>query len=371
MNRKYIIGTVWMFALLLTGCTKENMEDCFSGLKLDFYFTHHTGIGNLFGEKVNRMRVYLFDENGILQLYAIDDGNQLEYSYLQKGQVKSVSTPNTWGALTNDYVMNLDQVPAGKYKVMAWAESSTGVPSTYHYGQMNATTTQDFKKEVTLGVTTMENFHTLLKCNAASAPFPSLTPEANEIDDLWYGTVGTRHPQTDAYSYEEVEVKNGAVTERSIDLIRNTNILKITVSGLEYLLAESTPLKVWAVTSDGMYQSDNVVGTYAQPIHYDPFRLSTSENKVMADIKVVRLGMERTVLLYIEAPDGRRFPSQPIEIVSKLLQARNPETGDYVYNSQSDLDKIYEHPIEVRIGADLQIKIFIGEWEIVNVKPTE
>ena len=81
--------------------------------------------------------------------------------------------------------------------------------------------------------------------------------------------------------------------------------------------------------------------------------------------------MERPVLLYIETPDGRRIPSQPIDIVDKLRQARDPDTGEYVYNSQSDFDRIYEHPIEVRIGADMEIRIFIGEWEIVNVKPAE
>lgn len=371
MNRKYFIRIFLMFTLLFAGCIKENTEECFSGLKLDFYFTLHTGNGNLFGEKVQRVRVYLFDENDVLQLYAIDNGSKLEYSYLQKGQVKTVSTPNARGALTNDYVMNLDQVPAGKYKIMAWAESGSGDNTTFFYGQMNNPATQDFEKNITLGVTTMENFQTLLKCKATPDLPEALTPEANEIDDLWYGTVGTRQPKTDVYSFEKVEVKNGVVTERHIELIRDTNILKVTVSGIEYLVAENTNFQVWAVTSDGSYQSNNNVEEHAQSIRYTPFHLSISENKILADIKVVRLGMERPVLLYIEAPDGHRIPSQPIDIVSKLLQARNPETGNYVYNSQSDLDRIYEHPIEVRIGADLEIRIFIGEWEIVNVKPAE
>lgn len=84
MNRTYFIGILLITASLFAGCTKENTEDCFSGLRLDFYFTHHTGNGNLFGEKVRRIHVYLFDTEGILQLHATDNGDKLEYSYLQK-----------------------------------------------------------------------------------------------------------------------------------------------------------------------------------------------------------------------------------------------------------------------------------------------
>ena len=100
MNKTYFIGILLITASLFAGCTKENTEDCFSGLRLDFYFTHHTGNGNLFGEKVRRIHVYLFDTEGILQLHATDNGDKLEYSYLQNGQIQTVSKPNPWGKLS-------------------------------------------------------------------------------------------------------------------------------------------------------------------------------------------------------------------------------------------------------------------------------
>ena len=109
MNRTYFIGILLITASLFAGCTKENTEDCFSGLRLDFYFTHHTGNGNLFGEKVRRIHVYLFDTEGILQLHATDNGDKLEYSYLQNGQVQTVSKPNPWGKLSDEYMMKLDR----------------------------------------------------------------------------------------------------------------------------------------------------------------------------------------------------------------------------------------------------------------------
>lgn len=380
MNRKYFIGIFFMFALLFAGCTKENMEDCFSGLRLDFYFTFHTDIGNLFGDKVHRVHAYLFDEHGVLQLHAMDNGNKLEYSYLQNGRIITVSNPNPWGGLSNEYVMDLNKVPAGKYKIISWADSGQEDNTTYFHGQMKTPGTHNFEKDIVLGATTMNDFYMFLKCNTASGSAEEIVPEANEIDDLWYGAVGTRHPKTNMYASETVEVKNGIITERHIELIRNTNILKVTLNGIEHLTsgAESAPgtkqetnFKLWVVASDGRYKSDNTFDEHVPSIRYLPFNMSMNEHTLFADIKVLRLEMGRPVLLYIETPDGRRVPSQPIDMVGMLLKARNPETGEYIYNSQSDLDRIYEHPIEVRIGADLEIRIFIGEWEIVNVKPAE
>ena len=177
-----------------------------------------------------------------------------------------------------------------------------------------------------------------------------------------------------------VEVKNSVVTTRRIELIRNTNLLKITLSGTEHLTPEvrdtpaanrDTDFKLWAVATDERYKSDNTFDGYTRSVRYSPFKTSMDANTLSADIKVLRLTMDRPVLLYIETPGGRRIPEQPIDIVSMLFKARNPDTGAYIYQSQSDFDRIYEHPVEVRIGPNLNIRIFIGEWEIVNVKPAE
>lgn len=370
MNKKHLTGIFLMLTLLLTGCIKEDTEDCYSGLRLDFYFTLHTGNGNLFGEKVQRVHVYLFDEHKVLKAYAVDNGNKLEYSYLKDGEIKTVSTPNAWGALTNDYVMNLNQIPPGTYKIVTWAESNAKDNTTFFHGVMNDPATHDFKKGITLGTTTMADFRMFLKCKETTELPEDLVPEANEIDDLWYGAAGSRHPKTDMYTLEEVEVKNGSVSERHIELIRNTNILKTAIT-YAATTAEEANLRLWVVASDGQYDAYNNIGENARTIRYTPTQHSTNGQTILSDFKVIRLDMKRPVLLYIETPEGRRIPSKPINIVEKLLLARNPDTGEYIYQSQSDLDKIYEHPIEIRIDTHLEVRIFIGEWEIVDVKPAE
>lgn len=168
MNRTYFIGILLITASLFAGCTKENTEDCFSGLRLDFYFTHHTGNGNLFGEKVRRIHVYLFDTEGILQLHATDNGDKLEYSYLQNGQVQTVSKPNPWGKLSDEYVMNLDKVPPGKYRIISWADNGQKDNTTYFHGEMKNPASHNLRKDVTLGATMADDLYMFLKCRTAS-----------------------------------------------------------------------------------------------------------------------------------------------------------------------------------------------------------
>ena len=223
MNKTYFIGILLITASLFAGCTKENTEDCFSGLRLDFYFTHHTGNGNLFGEKVRRIHVYLFDTEGILQLHATDNGDKLEYSYLQNGQIQTVSKPNPWGKLSDEYVMNLDKVPPGKYRIISWADNGQKDNTTYFHGEMKNPASHNLRKDVTLGVTMADDLYMFLKCRTASGLPEELVPEAEEINDLWYGAAGSRHPKSDIYTYETVEVKNSVVTARRIELIRNTS----------------------------------------------------------------------------------------------------------------------------------------------------
>ena len=64
-----------------------------------------------------------------------------------------------------------------------------------------------------------DDLYMFLKCRTASGLPEELVPEAEEINDLWYGAAGSRHPQSDMYTYETVEVKNSVVTARRIELI--------------------------------------------------------------------------------------------------------------------------------------------------------
>lgn len=350
-------------ALLGTSCIRENTDDCFTGIRLNFSFTLNEEELNKFGPDINRVHVYVFDSNGILQ--------QIE---TEKGSV-----------LSNDYFMDIPIRP-GKYTLIAWAGSNEDFlnDNSFQEGDMHDAVTHSYTPHVTLGQTRIDDFRLMMKYNIADDLPEDIVPSIDELDELYYGAVGKRTPLTCKYKIEPVEVKYGLRTEREIELIKNTNILRLTVTGINNVkqkVKASSPLDVWAVIRNGRYKFDNTVGEYARTIRYTPHYTRLAPDSLQVDIKTIRLDMERhtaePAYLYVKDPmTGYFYPDQPIDIVNTLLQARNPETGKFLYNSQEDFDRLYVHPIEIRLepgnvsnGNDLRVRIFIKDWEIVNVVP--
>lgn len=361
---------IFLLILIFTmsGCIKENLDDCFAGLRLRFDFSLHSDMGNRFGPDVQVIKVYLFDEEGILR-------------HTQEGR---------GNILTNDYVMNVNVVP-GKYKIIAWGGSNEEFRNSFHEGHMYDPAHQLYENGVSIGKTMLNDFRVFLNYGIADNYPEDIIPTINEFDELYYGAVGVREKETSEYLFEPVEVKSGSITERNIELIRDTNILKVTIDGLQYFQKEtsvynralsdpgaanrtSEVLSVWASAHNGHYKYDNSIGEYDRLLRYHPHYVQTDENSMLVDLKVMRLDMKRhsaePIYLTIEDPvTGIRYPSQPIDIVNTLLQARNPETGDLIYKTQEDFDRIYLHPIKIEIGADLHIKIFVHNWEVVVLYP--
>lgn len=363
--RLYI--TFFIFSVIcpfLIACTRENTDDCDARLRLHFHFTLHNHGGNLFGHEVQQVRVYLFDESGVLQQIARDNGPHL----------------------TNDYVMDISAVP-GKYTLVSWGGSNEDFRNSYFEGHMNDPMTHNYEDGVTIGRTTLNDFRVILKHNIANDLPEDVVPAIDELDDLFYGAVGTRTPLTDQYRFEQVEIKTGTITDRQIELIKNTNLIKLTVTGLEYLhqnvaatLPFSTrevgeqPLQVWVTARNGRYKFDNSIGEYARSIRYTPHYQSVNENAMVVDIKVLRLDMtQRTAqpmfLTVLDPVTGVALTAQPIDVIQTLLQAKDLVTGAYIYQSQEDFDRVFEHPIDIEITADLQLRIFVKGWEIVKLKP--
>lgn len=342
--------------VFLPGCTHEKVEECYSGLQLNFDFALHTDEGNRFDKEVQVVRVYLFDSENVLRK-------------IQTGQGSS---------LDNDYVMHVD-IPPGKYTVIAWGGSDIDFSTSFHEGHMNDPLTHDYSAGVTEGKTTLDDFRIFLNYNLADEYPEDAVPQINEFADLYYGAVGERQKQTSDYLFEKVEVKSGTITQRRIELIRNTNLIKIKVTGLKYLVQHQInrkpeKLNIWISARNARFRYDNTIGEYARMVRYTPFVEEEKEDTLTVDIKTLRIDMKRhtadpVYLSFQENATGVIYPQKPIDILNLLLQARDPQTGKYIYESQEDLDRIYEHPVRIDISADLHIRLFIHDWEVVYLYP--
>lgn len=362
--RKGLKNVILLLAVILAiGCTKENMEDCFSGVRLCFRFTLHEEPekGDLFGKNVGHVRVYVFDEAGILQRVEAE-----------KGQ-----------ALANSYVMSLDLQP-GRYSIVAWASDNEDFFRTYNQCQIiNQPNASPAYKELEVGKSRLEDLRILLESEAADGYPENIKPTVNNFDDLFFGAVGTRsNDGKSLYTILPVEVRYAEIIEYEVELIRNTNIVRITIEGLEYLAgntkvapAPEELFDIWATGTNTQYQYDNIICTHAPSVRNFPQYSSPAANTIQADVKVERLEWTKQsgerLKLHVNLKNGKIFYSG--ELLSLLTEAKDIN-GNYIYKNQEDLDRIYIHPIRFVIGndsttQDIYVKIFIHNWELMTLIP--
>lgn len=358
--RKGLKYLLLLLSVMTIGCTKENLEDCFSGVNLRFRFTLHEEPmkGNLFGQNIKHVRVYIFDESGILRQIETGQG----------------------GALSNDYVMPIDLKP-GRYSLVAWA--SDDVEFSHSYKQLHAVDLSQKPPKYTeleVGKSRMEDLRIALDCQDAPAYPEDTKPVMDNFDDLYFGAVGTRSDDGESlYTIIPLEVKESEVVEREVELIRNTNIVRITIEGTDHLAGQNAPFKaqesldIWANGINSSYLYNNKICPKTPSVRYLPQYSTPTANITQADIKIERLewgtSMERRVKLNVKLKDGKTLYAG--DLLSLLRQAKNGQ-GKNIYNNQEDLDRIYIHPIRFVIADDsgkLSVKIFIHDWEVVNVIP--
>lgn len=351
---KYLILSV----VLLTGCVKENRENCFSGVKLNFSFTLHEQQerGDLFGESVGSVRAYAFDESGVLARVETSDG----------------------AVLNNDYSMSMNLLE-GIYTIVVWASDNNDFLNSYKQLQtidLNANPLTF--KELEIGKSRIEELRMQLGCVDAPECEDGLKPEKEGFDDLFFGAVGTRSKDGESrYTIIPVEVKSGEIIEKEVELIRNTNIVRITVEGLEYLKGDNTAgsnasADIYLTGLNSSYCADNVLCAKAPAVYYPAQFSEPIVNSLQADIKTERLEWMpqngRQSVLNVKF--GNDVILYSGDLITLLRNAKDVD-GKPVYSNQEDMDRVYVHPLKFVIGADMNVRVFVHNWEIVTLNPGE
>jgi hypothetical protein len=165
---------------------------------------------------------------------------------------------------------------------------------------------------------------------------------------------------------ENVSVPEEGDVEVPLAFIRHTNLLRVTIKGLHRLVRSyEPPLEVFVTGKKGTYGHDGQVHSEATPHTYPSSNHAEQDNSLTMDVRILRLQMgyheENPLLLHVER-NGAPF-MEPLDVMDALLQTP-------YYNTQEDLDRIYEHPIEIEIDQkDLSVTITIKDFEIIRVKP--
>lgn len=310
---KYPLKTILLSASLLalaSGCIKEDLSECNPGVLLKFDYSLNPEYTNLFGAEVDKVTVFVFDENGLYYDRFSEEGSHL----------------------TNDWQMRLP-LPAGSYTTVTWA----GALGTYRIGETNADETA-FQSELKKGVTHIDNF--MLTAEKDGQPLVLL-------DDLYHGKADV----TSVYQ---------PVTATTVDLMKDTKHLTVTVEDQTVGTADDTPYEVYCTGTNARYLADNSFGRKAETITNRPYDTYTTPGKAVSELDLLRLVIGRPFQLTVKNREGKTVFDK--DLVQAML-----DTGHF--KTQEDFDRELEYNIVITMDKDVAITITINGWVVVEIEP--
>lgn len=296
----------------LTSCIKEDRSDCNPGVWLKYDYSLNTEHANLFGLEVEKVSVYVFDENGLYYDCFTEEGDRL----------------------TNDYRMYLP-LPVGNYKIVVWG----GTLGSYRIGETDSEGTT-FQSELKKGITPIDNF--MLLAEKDGQPL-------KEVDDLWHGNTRA----TSVYQAHE------SVT---VNLMKNTKRLTVIVKDRTINTDRSSemPYRVRCEGNNARYMADNRFGKSPQTVTYLPHRTSLESGTMTAELNLLRLVKGDPMRLIVENSEGKTIFDK--DLVEELMRSGR-------FANQEELDR--EDELEVVITRDngITITVTVNGWEIVEIIP--
>ncbi len=342
------ITVLLLGAALLTGCIGESIDDC-PQCRLTLRYTYNYQDVDLITAHIQDIHIYVFDQTTKLLVDVIEVGS----ADIERGWVE------------------IGDLPDGRYTFVAWGGSGEDMSRSFSESHMHDATKHEHS-DSRIGTTTLDDFYMMLDYDELPADVHGdIAPKSDDFDDLFYAKA------------EDITLKRGETRSVDFDFIRNTNMLKVTVTGLEHLWnhnynggtrapSADQPLHVFAVGKNGRYQWDNTIDPDARLVRYEPPCHTLTENTMEVDIKTMRLDIDRhtndPVELHIRNAVTGHEMIAPLDVVGAITQARGTR-NELLYPDQETIDRNYEFPFEISILHDLSVRIFINDWEIIVLTP--
>ena len=103
-NKNYILLFL-LFAILLPSCLKEKLSDCEPGVYITYYYEHNKLYKNTFENEVDRLEVYVYDNNNnFYKKFIFTDTKKLTNDHqINLPLPQGIWEIRTWGGYMNDY----------------------------------------------------------------------------------------------------------------------------------------------------------------------------------------------------------------------------------------------------------------------------
>lgn len=262
---------------------------------------------DVFPTQVDKVELYVFDNEGVFLFKQADEGSPLA---------------------TGTYRMEVE-LPAGQYKMMAWA----GVHDSYEVTSLVA------------GISTITDLKLKLKRES------SLLID-KELEPLWYGEI------------VEVDFSGSAEQTETVNLIRNTNKIRFSFQGYSDEWTMNVDDYTYEITaSNGFLDYDNSL-LDDDVLSYRPYyREQVAPASAVVEMNTLRLMENKQARLVItEKASGNRVFS--VNLVDFLLIT---EMQSYAWGAQEYLDRQSEYVIVFFFSGNVSaawnaLRININGW---------
>lgn len=298
-------------AALLWGCVRDDRSECRFPLRLRFAYTYNTEGEDLFDREIEALHLYLYDAEG--------------------GRLVAAASPDV-GSLSGDHTFEW-AVPPGSYRVVAWG----GVKQRYDFRS-----TGNFS-EATLSVRRLEDGVSVDQV----------------CEHLFHSMAGG------------VKIDGSVTPEYTLDLHKNSNDVRVVVSGLTD--DERTRLRCTIGSANGDYGFDNEVRG-VESVRYLPAAGAEGPDAVN-EFTVLRLWPGDASRLRVEVAaagtttaagaDGTATAAGSQVIFDGSLSELLLQKPDTDLDLQDDF--VVKLEAQRKPGGGFGVEIYVNGWHVVDV----
>lgn len=364
------LGSVVM-VLSFPGCVAEPAMECSPrrGHRLTFRYTYNSTLEDMIAASVRSIRVYVFGRPGDILCRILEVGPR----DISRG----------W--------FEVEGLPPGTYTFVAWGCGGEDLSRSF-VGRHIADTSLHTHTGVEIGTTSLVDLYMMLDPKS-SPPVESwselqsessfIEPATSVFDDLFHAVA------------RDVRLSESADTVVPFDFVRNTSVIKVSVTGIGYLSSvtrageSQPPLEIFATGENGRYGWDNSIDPHAPAMLYRSSNLHLTDHSLSLDVPMMRMHITRhadaPVLLHLRSVASGAPVMNPIDILAGIQKIRDT-SGELRYPDQSAIDREDEFRVNIAFEPDgkpgdpyrpddpgnqtgIRVTITINEWRIETLLP--
>lgn len=339
VTSKSINRFLWLpiVALILSSCIKEDNDDCITEIRIDY--SYNILNSNAFGEQVDEVTLFIFDEQGVLQRTVHEKGKHVQ---------------------SNNFTFKLSNLPTGKYQFVSWAQNNalTNEGANFSFPPL------------------IDGKSTLSELKATLQRIENNKTFNSDLNNLLVGYVPTR--LTDKATHNQVIIPAKKVNNNIRIILIDQSEKEITTNDFKVRIEEKTGNGIvdynYNVTSDGpiTYTPFYYEKTTPREGEYQDKNPNEKFNAVAAEFGFSRIIENHEINLIIENKEGVEILNKSLLDLIYLLKEEGHIAKEMTFQEYLDREDMFALTLYITGDTStwLETTIIINGW-VINLVDVE